>query len=114
LTFLEVSGSIPSELGLCTKLESLFLQGNEIDQILPAELGQLRALGHLDVSYNVRLEGTVPLEYDDLLSIRCMSLQQTSITGAVPSGLCEGKKVTPEIVISPPVESCSCCKTIIV
>lgn len=85
-----------------------------MEQRLPTELGQLRALGQLDLGYNVRLEGTVPLEYDELLSIQYISLEGTSMTGAVPSGLCEEKQVTPQIIISPPVESCSCCKTIIV
>ena len=40
-----LTGDIPSELGLLTKLSTLELHGNELTGIVPTELGNLSLLG---------------------------------------------------------------------
>jgi len=61
-----LTGSLPTELGLCTRLRSLTLGKNELSGELPSELGQL-------------------------FSLRTVSLDGNRFTGTVPSDLCDWK-----------------------
>ena len=40
-----LTGTVPSEMGLLTKLTTLLLHGNELSGFVPSELGDLVMLG---------------------------------------------------------------------
>ena len=40
-----LTGEIPTEIGLLTKLSALLLSGNELSGMVPTEMGQLTLLG---------------------------------------------------------------------
>ncbi|XP_072052344.1 LRR receptor-like serine/threonine-protein kinase FEI 1 isoform X4 [Arachis hypogaea] len=52
-------GTIPSELGNCTELQGIFLQGNYLSGVIPSEIGNLSQLQNLDISSN-SLSGNIP------------------------------------------------------
>jgi hypothetical protein len=86
----DLSGSIPTELGLLKSVQSLVLSGNQLTGLIPTELGQLTSLGKLSLSKNF-LTGPIPLELS--------RLQQTLYTadfednpmlsGVVPEAICQ-------------------------
>ncbi|KAJ3214825.1 hypothetical protein HDU67_001152 [Dinochytrium kinnereticum] len=65
----QLEGIIPKELGNLSLLECLFLNGNNLSGTLPPELGQLKRLTLLDVNGNSELSGSIPSEYGNLLHL---------------------------------------------
>jgi hypothetical protein len=55
-------GCIPSEWGTMTKIRSLLVGHNNLTCGVPSELGLLSFLEWLDVSYNSRLQGILPVQ----------------------------------------------------
>ncbi|CAB9507842.1 STYKc [Seminavis robusta] len=80
-------GSIPTQLGLLTKMTHLGLAGNHITGTLPSEIGAFSQLDYLTMSMNA-FTGTVPTEFAQLTSLTRLFLQNTLLTGDV-SFLCE-------------------------
>ena len=58
----DLIGSIPSELGKLTQLQSLYLADNELTGYIPSELGAIRFLRKLELRNN-DLSGTIPSEF---------------------------------------------------
>ena len=58
----DLIGSIPSELGKLTQLQSLYLADNELTGSIPSELGEIRFLRKLELRNN-KLSGTIPSEF---------------------------------------------------
>ncbi|CAB9520549.1 Leucine Rich Repeat [Seminavis robusta] len=82
------SGAIPPSLGLCTKL-TYFSRGNLMKGTIPSEIGLLaEKLQHFDVSKNVEIHGTLPVELGALTALTRLDIAGTSITGAIPEALC--------------------------
>ena len=65
---------------------SLYLQGNQISGAIPAELGQLGQLQHLDLSNN-RLGGAIPAELGQLSQLQRLILYGNQIGGVIPTEL---------------------------
>jgi hypothetical protein len=63
-----LSGSLASEIGLLTGLNTIFLSNNEIKGELPTTLGLLTALHRLDLRRN-KIEGVLPTELGVLKSL---------------------------------------------
>jgi Leucine-rich repeat (LRR) protein len=57
----QLSGTLPPELGLLTRLELIYLDNNQFSGALPAEFGRLTGLHSLCVEHN-QLTGTIPAE----------------------------------------------------
>ena len=58
----EISGSIPSELGLPTNLIQLLLSYNSLSGLVPSELGNLQSLTDLQLRFNNDgLSGIIPV-----------------------------------------------------
>lgn len=82
----DVTGSIPSELGLLTQLQALglndlpFLSGS-----IPTEIAQATDLRMLGLSNNPMLIGTIPSEILLLTHLQVLDLAQASLTGTLPN-----------------------------
>jgi hypothetical protein len=61
----DLTGTIPSELGQLTQLETLFLQENTLTGTIPSWLGQLSLLKQLQLNSN-NLVGSMPSEICEL------------------------------------------------
>ena len=59
LSFNQLTGEIPAELGSLPSLQSLWLQGNQLTGEIPAELGSLTNLTELQLRSN-QLTGCIP------------------------------------------------------
>ena len=65
----ELTGSIPSEIGILTNLTSLNLSGNELTGSIPPEIGNLTNLTYLNLSYN-QFTGVIPESICELNNLR--------------------------------------------
>ncbi|MBC6472703.1 MAG: putative Ig domain-containing protein [Hormoscilla sp. GM102CHS1] len=77
-------GTLPSELGSLSNLESLSLLDNGLRGTLPSELGSLSNLQHLILSKN-SLRGTLPSELGDLSNLQWLWLEENSLRGTLPA-----------------------------
>jgi hypothetical protein len=82
----QLTGEIPTELGLLTKLQTLSLSQNELTGQIPSELGQLTRLQYLSLAYN-HLTGAIPRELGLLTKLRNLFLRWNQLTGQIPSEL---------------------------
>ena len=86
LSFNELTGTIPTELGGLSNLESLDLSSNELTGTIPAGLGSLSNLESLDLSSN-ELTGSIPAELGGLANLKSLSLSFNELTGTIPAEL---------------------------
>ncbi|XP_073123395.1 LRR receptor-like serine/threonine-protein kinase EFR [Henckelia pumila] len=81
----EFSGHIPESLGLCTSLESIFLNGNSLQGSIPSRLSALRNLQDLDLSRN-KMTGIIPEFLQEFVFLRYLNLSFNEFAGKVPKG----------------------------
>jgi Leucine-rich repeat (LRR) protein len=63
----QLTGNIPTELGIMSKLRMLFLEYNQLSGNIPAELGNLSNLAGLNLKGNPQLDKTtIPVEVQQL------------------------------------------------
>jgi Leucine-rich repeat (LRR) protein len=80
----QLTGPVPSELGLLTQLTDLYLSSNSLTGPVPSEMGLLKQLTSLNIVNN-QLTGPVPLEMGLLTQLAVLSLYNNQLTGPVPS-----------------------------
>jgi hypothetical protein len=78
-----LSGSIPSEIGNLTNLESLYLNNNQLTGLIPSEIGNLTNLTSLNLSNN-QLTGSIPSEIGNLTNLERLWLNDNQLTGSIP------------------------------
>ncbi|ORY48685.1 RNI-like protein [Rhizoclosmatium globosum] len=83
---MSISGSISTQLGALSNLNSLDLSGNNLEGQIPTELGNLSRLTKLDLSSN-QLTGNVPTELAQMQQLRSIRLSQNHLNGTVPAAL---------------------------
>ena len=88
LSFNQLTGEIPAELGGLTNLEGLALSFNRLTGEIPAELGGLANLTGLRL-YNNQLTGEIPEELGNLSNLTILRISGNSLTGCIPAGLTE-------------------------
>ena len=76
----KIGGSIPSEIGLLSKLQVLSLNSCNFSGLMPPEIGKLNSLERLDVSMN-NLTGAIPPEFGNLSSITFLDLSDNNLNG---------------------------------
>ena len=81
-----VSGTIPTEIGLLSKLSSLSFSENMLTGPLPTEIGLLTKLTTLLLDRN-SLAGPLPTEIGKLSSLATLQLNANLFTGAIPNEL---------------------------
>jgi Leucine-rich repeat (LRR) protein len=82
----ELTGAIPSDLGDLSALTDLYLSQNELSGSIPSVLGGLAELRALDLSDN-QLSGTIPSVLGDLSELTDLDLSQNELSGSIPSDL---------------------------
>eukprot|EP00980_Cylindrotheca_fusiformis_P009934 scaffold2195_cov132-Cylindrotheca_fusiformis.AAC.18 len=81
-----IVGNIPTEMALLTKLVSLHLSSNLIAGTIPSELGRLTQLDALQVHNNL-LSGNIPTELGLIEALRTLQLNDNQIDGTIPQEL---------------------------
>ncbi|RVW27706.1 MDIS1-interacting receptor like kinase 2 [Vitis vinifera] len=85
----ELSGSIPQEIGLLRLLYDLDLSFNNLNGSIPSSIGNLSGLSFLDLHYN-RLSGFIPLEMNNITHLKELQLVENNFTGQLPQEICLG------------------------
>ncbi|KAJ3141966.1 hypothetical protein HK100_004754 [Physocladia obscura] len=85
--YLDLTGVIPSGIGLIYSLKSLFLQGNRLFGSIPDEIGELVFLQFLDLSEN-NLSGSIPASLGKLNCLMELLLKENKFTGSIPREIC--------------------------
>lgn len=86
LSYNDIGGALPPELGELRNLEVLVAHDNQFTGTVPPELGQLANLRLLDLSHN-ELEGALPERLSQLAQLRHMRLRGNRLTGTIPPWL---------------------------
>ncbi|KAF9623429.1 hypothetical protein IFM89_003013 [Coptis chinensis] len=84
LSYNELQGKIPDEVGEIVALQVLDLAHNKLSGEIPASFGHLRNLGVFDASYN-RLQGQIPESFSNLSFLVQIDLSNNALTGPIPS-----------------------------
>jgi len=84
ITLGELTGSIPTEIGLLTMLQILDLYNNELTGSIPTEIGLLTMLQILDLYIN-ELTGSIPTEIGLLTMLDELYLDGNQLTGSIPT-----------------------------
>jgi hypothetical protein len=79
-----LNGILPGQLGTLKKLKSLHLEYNQLKAFIPAELGNLSDLQQLHLEYN-QLGRSIPPELGNLSNIVRINLRANLLTGNIPS-----------------------------
>ncbi|MGE5340024.1 MAG: leucine-rich repeat domain-containing protein [Candidatus Omnitrophota bacterium] len=82
-----LSGTIPSQIGNFSHLQTLDLGWNNLSGTLPPQLGNLCQLLNLRLGWNESLSGTIPSELGNLSQLRDFHLCCNRLTGSIPSSL---------------------------
>lgn len=108
--FFGFTGQIPASIGFLDRLVRFDVYENLLTGTLPAAIGFLDNLQILDVALNPDLGGTVPVEFQNLVTLREFYIGGTNISGEIPSGVCTD---TLYLEIScaedAPALTCDCC-----
>mmetsp|Transcript_17305 Transcript_17305/g.26205 ORF Transcript_17305/g.26205 Transcript_17305/m.26205 type:complete len:367 (-) Transcript_17305:94-1194(-) len=83
----ELTGTLPSQLGQMTQLEEVLLYDNQLSGSIPSQFGsKLSSLFWLRLEEN-QLSGTIPSTFSGLVDISWLLLQNNQLTGTVPTQL---------------------------
>ena len=77
-------GSLPTQVGLLTKLTMLQVRLNQFDGSIPTHIGRLLELNELDVQGNA-LTGTIPSEIGGVTLLRKLYVEENILGGRLPS-----------------------------
>ena len=81
-----LTGEIPPEIGLLTKLRQLRLGYNQLSGPIPPEIGNLDSVWWFNLSYN-NLSGSIPPELWNLESLKQLFLMNNQFTGSISAGI---------------------------
>ena len=80
----QLTGIIPSELGQLTNLTLLYLWGNQLTGTIPIGLTKLTGLEHFSLASN-QLTGNIPPDLGRLTNLTRLNLGNNQLTGQIPS-----------------------------
>ena len=84
----DMTGSIPTELGQLTGLDTLWLHNNRLTAAIPSELGLFTMLFGLHLSGN-DFSGPIPTELAQLTLLEMLTLHGNDrLSGLVPESIC--------------------------
>ncbi len=81
-----LEGMLPPEIGDLTDLEVLWIDGNILDGGIPTEIGKLSQLRTLLLSHN-ELTGSIPAELGSLEELEVLWLHDNRLSGMIPDVL---------------------------
>merc|ERR1712238_58894 len=79
-----IAGSIATELGLLTNLETLISDGTMLTGTIPSEIGLLTNLVKLELDTN-KFAGTIPTEIGLLTNLVELEFDENKLTGTIPT-----------------------------
>ena len=79
-----LTGTLPSQIGLLTALQSLSVRGNEMTGTIPSELGKCSSLDNLNIAKN-RFFEAIPSSVGMLLKLTTMSMENNRFASSIPS-----------------------------
>ncbi|XWS08091.1 hypothetical protein CRYUN_Cryun41cG0049000 [Craigia yunnanensis] len=83
-----LSGILPTSISnLSTSLQDLFIEDCKIRGSIPMEIGSLRNIIWLDLSFN-ELSGPIPTTIGRLRNLQVLSLHENKLQGSIPHDLC--------------------------
>ena len=82
----KLSGTLPSEIGMLSHLQNIYLYDNLISGTLPVSLFQLSKLSAIDIDDN-GFSGTMPTQIGLLSNLRTLRLEANRLSGTLPSEL---------------------------
>jgi hypothetical protein len=83
----DVTGTIPTEIGLLTNLASMSITNSSLVGSIPSQLGDLDGLRRLWL-YSNALTGNIPPQLDILDELQVLELHHNQLDGAMPLGVC--------------------------
>ncbi|KAJ8551694.1 hypothetical protein K7X08_021709 [Anisodus acutangulus] len=83
LSYNQLSGEIPKELGNLTKVHALNLSHNHITGTIPSSFSNLQNIESLDLSYN-NLTGRIPTQLLELTTLSVFTVAYNNLTGRTP------------------------------
>ncbi|KAI4353884.1 hypothetical protein L6164_002826 [Bauhinia variegata] len=86
VSFNNINGQIPEEIGSLTNLVKLDLSSNKFSGSIPSSLGFLSSLIHMQMSQNF-LFGKIPREIGKLKNLTVLDLSTNQLTGPIPLAL---------------------------
>ena len=93
LSYIGVTGEIPSEIGNLINLSSLILKENQLSGEIPPQISYLTNLTQLDLGGN-QLSGEIPPEIGSLTNLNILDLAGNQLTGALPAEIGELENLT--------------------
>lgn len=94
-----LSGTLPPQLFNATALRSIFLQGNNISGEIPSQIGNLPYLQNLDLSHN-QLFGVIPDAITECRQLQILILANNFLSGYIPDGIGEYLMALQELDLS--------------
>ncbi|XP_042035969.1 leucine-rich repeat receptor protein kinase EMS1-like isoform X2 [Salvia splendens] len=86
LSYNNLSGNIPFEIGNMSTLRELYLGWNDFQGGIPAEIGKLTRLEVLNIA-NASLTGNIPTSIFNISTLTTLSLSYNSLSGTLPSNM---------------------------
>lgn len=84
LSYNNLVGSIPEEIGNLTELYTLDLSGNTLTGEIPSSIDNMHILGYLYLNNN-QLTGSIPQEIGNLSDLRACYIYENQLMGNIPS-----------------------------
>ena len=81
-----LTGQIPDQIGNLANLEDLHLANNQLTGPIPPQLASATNLRWLHVGDN-QLSGAIPLQIGNLSNLQFIYLQRNNLTGPIPNGI---------------------------
>lgn len=94
LSYNDLNGIIPTEIGNLIHLKYLKLCGiGNISGTIPTSVGRLRELRHFELGWPSQVTGEIPKEIGNLSNLEHLSLFANQLTGEIPKELCTLKNL---------------------
>jgi Leucine-rich repeat (LRR) protein len=76
----QITGTLPTQIGECTSLQSVVLDHNQIQGTIPSSVTRLTNLYHVDLSFN-HLTGTIPFNIGELTNLAALFVGYNKLKG---------------------------------
>ena len=86
ITILDLYGTIPAELTVCTELTYISISGTNAYGSIPTEIGNLSKLEILGI-YNTGISGSIPASLGNCTELRTLWLRNNNLSGSIPTEL---------------------------
>ncbi|KAI5339489.1 hypothetical protein L3X38_018761 [Prunus dulcis] len=83
LSYNNLSGLIPPNIGNLINLNTLYLHSNQLSGLIPKEIGNLKSLVDLELSHN-NLSGLIPPNIGNLINLNTLYLHSNQLSGLIP------------------------------